>query len=83
MRHSGPGQVHSKHHIYAKLLPSKMENRIFGTICMQIHSTNSIMGTKDVYNCTNMIVDMGLDKNLHNDREPCNARIFNAWIKYW
>ena len=40
-----------------------------------------IMGKICDYNWTNMIVDMGLDKNLHNDREPCNARIFNAWIK--
>ena len=28
-----------------------------------------------------MMVDMGLDKILHNDREPHHAKIFNAWIK--
>ena len=28
-----------------------------------------------------MIVDMGIDNIVHNDREPCNSRIFNAWIE--
>ena len=32
---------------------------------------------------TNMMVDMGLDKIVHHDRDPCHARILNAWIKYW
>ena len=44
---------------------------------------NSIIGTRCVYNWTEMMVDMGLDKIVHNDREPCHARIFNAWIKDW
>ena len=26
---------------------------------------------------------MDLDNIVHNDREPRNARIFNAWIKDW
>ena len=29
------------------------------------------------------MVDMGLDKIVHNDREPFHARIFNAWIEDW
>ena len=41
------------------------------------------MGTICVYNWTNMMVDMGLDKIVHNDREPRHARIFNAWIEDW
>ena len=42
-----------------------------------------IMGTRCVYNWTDMIVGMGLDKNFNNDREPLRAKIFNAWINYW
>ena len=42
---------------------------------------NSIMGTRCVYNCTNVMVGMGLDNIVHNDREPCYAKIFNAWIE--
>ena len=30
-----------------------------------------------------MMVDMGLDNIVKNDREPRHARIFNAWIKDW
>ena len=30
-----------------------------------------------------MMVDMGLDKNVHNDRETLHAKIFNAWLEYW
>ena len=30
-----------------------------------------------------MMVDMGRDNIMHNDREPLHARIFNAWIKDW
>ena len=30
-----------------------------------------------------MMVDMGLDKIVHNYREPHHARIFNSWIKDW
>ena len=41
MRHYGPGQVHSKHHIYGQVLPSNMENHICGTICMKNHSPRS------------------------------------------
>ena len=41
----------------------------------------SFMGTRCVYNWTDMMVDMGLDKIVHNDREPRHARILNAWIK--
>ena len=44
---------------------------------------NSIMGTRCVYNWTGMMVDMGLDNIVHNDREPCHAMILNAWIEDW
>ena len=47
------------------------------------YENKSIMGTRCVYNWTNMMVGMGLDNILHNDREPCHARIFNAWIEDW
>ena len=30
-----------------------------------------------------MMVDMGLDNIVNHDREPRNARIFNARIKDW
>ena len=29
------------------------------------------------------MVDMGLDNIVHNDRDTCHARIFNACIKDW
>ena len=44
---------------------------------------NSIMGTGCVYNWTNIMVDMSIDKILHNDREPFHDRIFNVWVKDW
>ena len=44
---------------------------------------NSIMGKRCVYNWTDMMFDMVLDKILHNDREPLHARICNAWIDDW
>ena len=30
-----------------------------------------------------MMVDMGLDNIVHNDRDICHARIFNTWINDW
>ena len=30
-----------------------------------------------------MMVDMGLDKIVHNDTEPLHARIFNTYIEDW
>ena len=44
---------------------------------------NSIMGTRCVYNWTDMMVDMGLDNIVHNDREPRHSNIFNSLIKDW
>ena len=44
---------------------------------------NSIMGIICFYNWTDMMVEMGLDNIVRNDREPLHARIFNAWIKDW
>ena len=41
------------------------------------------MGKICVYNWTNKIFDMGLDKILHHDREPHHTRIYNAWIEDW
>ena len=41
------------------------------------------MGKICVYNWTNMIFDMGLDKIVHHDRELRHTRIFNAWIGDW
>ena len=41
------------------------------------------MGKICVYNWTNIMVDMGLDNIVHNDRAPRHARIFNAWIEDW
>ena len=41
------------------------------------------MGTICVYNCTDMMVDMGFDNIVNNDRDPFHARIFNAWIEDW
>ena len=42
-----------------------------------------IVGTSCVYNWTYMMVDMGIDNIVHNDKEPVQAKIFNAWIQYW
>ena len=42
-----------------------------------------IMGTICVYNWTDMMVEMGLDKILHHDKEILHVRIFNAWIEDW
>ena len=39
---------------------------------------NSIMGTRCVYNCTNIMVDMGIDNIVYNGREPHHAMICNA-----
>ena len=44
---------------------------------------NSIMGTRCIYKWTGMMVDMGIYKIMHHDREPLRSRIFNAWIKDW
>ena len=41
---------------------------------------NTITGTRCVYNWTNMMVEMGLDNIVPNDREPCHTRILNDWI---
>ena len=71
-----------------------MSNMVRGHVCRVTHprSTpysmarqkmhkNSIMRTRCVYNWTDMMVDMGLDKIVHHDTDHCNARIFYAWIK--
>ena len=42
-----------------------------------------IMGRICVYNWTDMMVEMGLDKILHHDKEILHVRIFNAWIEDW
>ena len=53
---------------------------LYGAVKMH---KNSIMGTRCVYNWTNMMVEMGLDNIVHHDRELCHDRIFNTWIKDW
>ena len=42
---------------------------------------NFIMGTICVYNWTDIMVDMGLDNIVQNDRAPRHARIFKVWIE--
>ena len=43
----------------------------------------SIMGKLFVYNWSEMMVDMGIDNIVHNDRDSRHDRIFNAWINDW
>ena len=43
--------------------------------------TNFIMGTRCVYNWTNMMVDMGIYTIVNHDTKPRHASIFNAWIE--
>ena len=47
------------------------------------NAQKSVMGTRCVYNCTGVMVDMGLDNIVHNDGGPHHASIFNALIKDW
>ena len=54
---------------------SKKKAILYGAAKMQKHS---IMGTRFVYNWTDMMVGMGLDKIVHHDREPRHASIFNS-----
>ena len=63
-----------------KSVSSKNQAILYGAANMH---KSSIMGTRCVYNWTSMMVDMGLDNIVHNDRETCHASIFNAWIKDW
>ena len=42
-----------------------------------------IMGIRCEYNWTDMMVEMGLDNIVNDDRDPRNARIFYAYIKDW
>ena len=44
---------------------------------------DSIMGTRCVYNWTDMMVEIGLDNTVHEDRETCHSRIFNTCIYDW
>ena len=41
------------------------------------------MGKLFVYNWSEMMVDMGIDNIVHNDRDSRHDRIFNAWINDW
>ena len=59
-----------------------LRSRIYFMAEAKMHK-NSIIGKRCVYNWTYMMVDMGLDNIVHNDRQPCHARIFNVWIKDW
>ena len=42
---------------------------------------NSIMVTMCVYNWTGMMVDIGLDNIVHNNREPHHVSILDSWIE--
>ena len=53
---------------------------LYGAAKMHI---NHIMGKICVYNWTDMVVDMGLDNIVNNDREPRHSMIFNAYIEDW
>ena len=44
---------------------------------------NSIIVTRCAYNWTDMMVDMGLDNIVNNDRGPRHSRIFHSWIEDW
>ena len=59
---------------------SKKQDILYGMTKMH---KDFIMGTRCVYNWTNMMVDMGLYNIMHNDREPLHDSIFNAWIEDW
>ena len=41
------------------------------------------MGTRCVYNWTDIMVEMVIDNIVHNDKESLHARIFNAWSEDW
>ena len=58
---------------------SKKQAILYGAANMY---KNSIMGSRCVYNWTNMMVHMCLNNIVNNDEEPRHARIFNAWIDY-
>ena len=47
-------------------------------ICPKIH-----YGEKCVYNCTNMMVEIGLDIIVHHAGQNHHSRVFNAWIQDW
>ena len=59
---------------------SEKQPILYGAAKMHIRY---IMGTRCVYNWIEMMFDMSLDNIVYNDREPCHAMIFNAWIKDW
>ena len=42
-----------------------------------------VLGWTKSYNWTDMMVEMGLDNIVHNDREPRHANIFNARVEDW
>ena len=44
---------------------------------------NSIVGTRCVYNWTNMMVDIFIVNIVHHDRELFHDKIFNSWIEDW
>ena len=56
---------------------SKNQTILYGAAKMYKHY---IMGTRYLYNWTKMMVDMVLDKIVHNDRETLHARILNSCI---
>ena len=73
---------HVQHGQRSRLQSDSSEKQaiLYGMVNMH---KNSMMGTRCVYNWTNMMVGVGLDKIVHHDREPHRARIFNACTKDW
>ena len=82
----GPSEINWKDHKHiqrgqrSRMQSDSSDNQSILYGAAKMHK-NSIMGTRCVYNWTYMMVDMGLDNIVHNDREPRHARIFNAWIE--
>ena len=73
---------HVQHGQRSRLQSDSLEKQAILYVTANMYKT-PIMGTICVYNWTNMMVGIGLDYIVHNDREPHHARIFNAWIEDW
>ena len=84
----GPSEINWKDYKHVQIgLKSRLQSDssekqaiIYGVAKMH---KKIIMGTRCFYNWTDMMVEMGLDNIVHNDRDPCYARVFNSWIKDW
>ena len=78
----GPSEINCKDYKHVKrgqksCLQSESSEKqaiIYGASNMHKHS---IIGIRCVYNWTDMMVDMGIDNIVHDDRQPRHASIFN------